>query len=171
VSGSHLRHSTRFPFQQHAPLDCCFFVCPDRPGRGECGARPTAHGAPGGQDRAGPRRVDGACPERCDAWATGVGGPADPARARLAHLLENPGDAGLATSFSWKLPVGVQAGEIAWPTPRKFPLGNLANYGYTDTVLLPVPLLEPGLPPRHLPRVANRLIRPRKSCITMQPST
>lgn len=53
---------------------------------------------------------------------------------------KNPGDAGLATSFTWKLPDGVQAGDIAWPTPRKFPLGNLANYGYTDTVLLPVPL-------------------------------
>ncbi len=32
------------------------------------------------------------------------------------------------------------AGDIAWPVPRKIPIGNLANYGYEGTVLLPVPL-------------------------------
>ncbi len=53
---------------------------------------------------------------------------------------KNPGDSGLPTELRWTLPPGVTAGEIAWPTPRKFPLGNLANYGYGDTVLLPVPL-------------------------------
>lgn len=52
---------------------------------------------------------------------------------------KNPGDSGLPTELRWTLPPGVTAGEIAWPTPRKFPLGNLANYGYGDTVLLPVP--------------------------------
>ena len=31
-------------------------------------------------------------------------------------------------------------GEIAWPVPKKIPIGNLANYGYEGTVLLPVPL-------------------------------
>ncbi|HEX5805440.1 MAG TPA: protein-disulfide reductase DsbD domain-containing protein [Macromonas sp.] len=53
---------------------------------------------------------------------------------------KNPGDSGLATTLDWQLPPGVQAGEIAWPTPKKFPLGELANYGYDGTVLLPVPL-------------------------------
>lgn len=53
---------------------------------------------------------------------------------------KNPGDSGLPTELEWQLPVGVTPGEIQWPTPRKFPLGDLANYGYDGTVLLPVPL-------------------------------
>lgn len=53
---------------------------------------------------------------------------------------KNPGDSGLPTELRWTLPAGVTAGDIAWPTPRKFPLGTLANYGYDGTVLLPVPL-------------------------------
>jgi thiol:disulfide interchange protein/DsbC/DsbD-like thiol-disulfide interchange protein len=53
---------------------------------------------------------------------------------------KNPGDSGLPTELQWTLPEGVRAGDIAWPTPRKFPLGTLANYGFDGTVLLPVPL-------------------------------
>ncbi|MFT3812531.1 MAG: protein-disulfide reductase DsbD family protein [Acidovorax sp.] len=53
---------------------------------------------------------------------------------------KNPGDSGLPTQLDWKLPPGIDAGEIAWPVPHKIPLGNLANYGYEGTVLLPVPL-------------------------------
>ena len=53
---------------------------------------------------------------------------------------KNSGDSGLATRLSWTLPAGVLAGDIAWPLPVKIPIGNLANYGYENTVLLPVPL-------------------------------
>ncbi|HEX5697975.1 MAG TPA: protein-disulfide reductase DsbD domain-containing protein, partial [Rhodoferax sp.] len=53
---------------------------------------------------------------------------------------KNSGDSGQATSLSWTLPAGVLAGDIAWPLPIKIPIGNLANYGYENTVLLPVPL-------------------------------
>ena len=53
---------------------------------------------------------------------------------------KNPGDSGLPTMLEWTLPAGVSVGEIAWPTPRKFPIGDLANYGYDGTVVLPVPL-------------------------------
>lgn len=53
---------------------------------------------------------------------------------------KNPGDSGLATSLEWNLPPGVMAGDTQWPTPKKFPLGDLANYGYEGTVLLPVPV-------------------------------
>ncbi len=65
---------------------------------------------------------------------------------QLAHQPEwhtywkNSGDSGLPTVLQWSLPVGVSAGAIAWPAPRKIPIGNLANYGYEGTVLLPVPL-------------------------------
>ena len=53
---------------------------------------------------------------------------------------KNSGDSGLPTKLEWKLPTGVLAGDIAWPMPRKYPIGTLINYGYEDTVLLPVPL-------------------------------
>jgi thiol:disulfide interchange protein/DsbC/DsbD-like thiol-disulfide interchange protein len=65
---------------------------------------------------------------------------------QLAHQPEwhtywkNSGDSGLPTQMQWTLPPGVVAGDIAWPLPRKIPIGNLANYGYEGTVLLPVPL-------------------------------
>ena len=53
---------------------------------------------------------------------------------------KNSGDSGLPTKLNWTLPAGVLAGDIAWPVPLKLPIGNLANYGYDGTVLLPVPL-------------------------------
>lgn len=53
---------------------------------------------------------------------------------------KNSGDSGLPTKLEWKLPPGVVAGEIAWPTPGKYSIGTLINYGYEGTVLLPVPL-------------------------------
>ncbi len=68
-----------------------------------------------------------------------------------AHIPEwhtywkNSGDSGLPTLLEWTLPAGISAGEIAWPTPKKIPIGTLANYGYEGTVLLPVPLtVAPG---------------------------
>lgn len=65
---------------------------------------------------------------------------------QLAHQPEwhsywkNSGDSGLPTQLEWSLPPGVVAGEIQWPIPRKYPIGHLINYGYADTVLLPVRL-------------------------------
>jgi thiol:disulfide interchange protein DsbD len=53
---------------------------------------------------------------------------------------KNPGDSGLATELAWQLPPGIVAGDIAWPVPRRIPIGPLMNFGYEDTVLLPVPL-------------------------------
>ncbi|MFT4241293.1 MAG: protein-disulfide reductase DsbD family protein [Acidovorax sp.] len=53
---------------------------------------------------------------------------------------KNSGDSGLPTELAWQLPPGLDAGEIAWPLPRKIPIGTLANYGYEGTVLLPVPV-------------------------------
>jgi thiol:disulfide interchange protein DsbD len=53
---------------------------------------------------------------------------------------KNSGDSGLPTTLQWTLPTGVTAGDIDWPLPKKIPIGNLANYGFSDSVLLPVPL-------------------------------
>ena len=65
---------------------------------------------------------------------------------QLAHQSEwhtywkNSGDSGLPTVLDWQLTPGASAGEVAWPTPKKIPIGTLANYGYEGTVLLPVPV-------------------------------
>jgi len=51
---------------------------------------------------------------------------------------KNPGDSGLATHLHWDLPPGLQAGDIAWPPPKKLRIGSLANFGFEGRVLLPV---------------------------------
>lgn len=56
----------------------------------------------------------------------------------------NPGDAGEATKIAWTLPPGLKAGEIVWATPRRLPVGPIMNYGYEDTVVLPVPIEVPA---------------------------
>ena len=53
---------------------------------------------------------------------------------------QNPGDSGLPTQLNWQLPPGLQAGDIAWPLPKKIPIGTLTNYGYEGTLLLAVPV-------------------------------
>lgn len=57
---------------------------------------------------------------------------------------KNSGDSGMPTQLTWDLPKGWLAGEIAWPTPKKIPIGPLANYGYEGTVLLPAPVTIPA---------------------------
>jgi thiol:disulfide interchange protein DsbD len=96
---------------------------------------------------------------------------------QLAHQPEwhtywkNPGDSGLPTQLQWTLPAGVSAGEIAWPVPHKIPIGNLANYGYEGTVLLPVPLtVSPEFKPSLLSRDLDVKLKAqwlvcRKECI------
>ena len=63
---------------------------------------------------------------------------------------KNAGDSGMPTELQWTLPPGVMAGDIAWPLPKKIPIGHLANYGYEGTVLLPVPLI---ITPQYKPGV------------------
>jgi thiol:disulfide interchange protein/DsbC/DsbD-like thiol-disulfide interchange protein len=53
---------------------------------------------------------------------------------------KNPGAAGLATKIEWHLPPGITAGEIQWPLPEKFPPIEVTTYGYTNEVVLLVPL-------------------------------
>ncbi|MCX7256222.1 MAG: protein-disulfide reductase DsbD family protein, partial [Polaromonas sp.] len=85
------------------------------------------------------------------AWAPEGVAPGKPVwlGLQLAHqpqwhtYWKNSGDSGLPTQFEWQLPAGITAGEIAWPTPKKIPIGTLANYGYEGAVLLPVQLTIP----------------------------
>jgi len=56
----------------------------------------------------------------------------------------NPGDAGEATTIRWTLPAGWAAGPIAWPAPRRLPVGPIMNYGYEGGVVLPVSLRVPA---------------------------
>jgi len=56
----------------------------------------------------------------------------------------NPGDSGLATKLRWNLPAGFRAGEIEWPVPQRFGVGELFNFGYDADVLLPVRLDVPA---------------------------
>ncbi|MBM3386466.1 MAG: protein-disulfide reductase [Betaproteobacteria bacterium] len=67
---------------------------------------------------------------------------------------QNPGDSGLPTQLHWQLPNGLQAGAIAWPLPKKIPIGSLANYGYEGTVLLAVPV---QVTPQFQPPLGGRL--------------
>jgi thiol:disulfide interchange protein DsbD len=53
---------------------------------------------------------------------------------------KNPGDSGLPTTLQWRLPPGLQAGDIQWPTPKKLPVGPLMNFGYEGRLLLAVPV-------------------------------
>ncbi len=82
----------------------------------------------------------------------------------------NPGDSGLPTVLEWTLPAGVTAGDIAWPTPKKIPIGNLANYGYEGTVLLPVPLtVAPGFKGEQLSvRLKASWLVCRRECIPQE---
>jgi thiol:disulfide interchange protein DsbD len=56
----------------------------------------------------------------------------------------NPGDAGEPAKITWTLPSGWRAGEIVWPAPERFPLGPIMNYGFENTLLLPVPIEIPA---------------------------
>lgn len=61
------------------------------------------------------------------------------------------GDSGLPTRLDLTLPAGWEAGEIAWPAPKRLNTGPLSNYGYEGEVILPVRI---GVPKSGPPGVA-----------------
>ena len=86
---------------------------------------------------------------------------------------QNPGDSGLPTTLRWTLPEGLQAGEIQWPLPRKFPIGTLANYGYEGRILLPVSLqidAQARLPSTVRLRLDAQWLACRQECIPQEGS-
>lgn len=56
----------------------------------------------------------------------------------------NPGDAGQPTDILWTLPLGYEAGGIAWPAPKSFSIEFITSYGYEDKVALLVPITAPA---------------------------
>jgi thiol:disulfide interchange protein DsbD len=56
----------------------------------------------------------------------------------------NPGDTGLETKIDWQLPPGFTASEMHFPTPSREPASGLMNFGYENSVLIPVDITPPG---------------------------
>jgi thiol:disulfide interchange protein/DsbC/DsbD-like thiol-disulfide interchange protein len=58
----------------------------------------------------------------------------------------NPGESGEPTKIVWTVPPGFAVSDIFWPHPERIPFGELANYGYSNDVLLRVDVtVPPGL--------------------------
>jgi len=64
----------------------------------------------------------------------------------------NPGDSGGPPAATWTLPPGMMVARIEWPAPERIDIGGLVNYGYHDSVVLPVAMavaadarMPPGL--------------------------
>jgi thiol:disulfide interchange protein DsbD len=58
---------------------------------------------------------------------------------------KNPGDSGLPTRVTWKLPTGFTAGPLQFPIPVTFDQpGDIAGYGYHDQVLLMTEITPPA---------------------------
>jgi thiol:disulfide interchange protein DsbD len=58
----------------------------------------------------------------------------------------NPGDAGEPTTIEWRLPDGVTAGALRFPTPSAIRMSGLVSYGYEDEVAL---LATVAVPPEY----------------------
>ncbi|MGN6515684.1 MAG: protein-disulfide reductase DsbD family protein [Rhizomicrobium sp.] len=56
----------------------------------------------------------------------------------------NPGEAGLPSKIEWTLPPGWKASAIAWPYPKRLPVGPLMNYGYENKVWLLTTITAPA---------------------------
>lgn len=57
---------------------------------------------------------------------------------------KNPGESGLPTEITWKLPEGVKADPIVWPAPTLFDIGGITNYGFKDEAMLLVRVTPPA---------------------------
>ena len=55
----------------------------------------------------------------------------------------NPGEAGIKTTVTWKLPAGWETGGIGYPPPARFLTSDLAGFGYADKVMFPVMVTPP----------------------------
>ena len=92
--------------------------------------------------RAGAQRVDAVEAELVADVSRAAPGQPFRIGLRLAHdphwhtYWRNPGDSGLPTRFEPTGPDGTNFGDITWPAPRRMAIGDLANYGYEDELVL-----------------------------------
>jgi len=56
----------------------------------------------------------------------------------------NPGDSGEPTGIEWQAPAGFSVGDIAWPHPERIRVGPAMSFGYSDRVVLPIPVTAPA---------------------------
>jgi thiol:disulfide interchange protein DsbD len=49
---------------------------------------------------------------------------------------QNPGDSGEAPRIAWRIPAGVTAGGLQWPTPTRLKTTAGTDYGYEGTTIL-----------------------------------
>jgi len=56
----------------------------------------------------------------------------------------NPGDSGEPPQIDWVLPAGFSVGDIAWPHPERIRVGPAMSYGYSNEVVLPIPVTAPA---------------------------
>ena len=89
---------------------------------------------------------------------------------------KNPGDSGLPTELHWSAPPGLSVGDVNWPTPVKIKIGQLANFGFENTILLPVTVevanaFRPTNPQGNVPIVLNATwLVCRQECIPQEGS-
>ncbi|MBL8300505.1 MAG: thioredoxin family protein [Rhodanobacteraceae bacterium] len=79
-----------------------------------------------------------------------VAGSANWVGLRLEHephwhtYWANAGDSGLPTRLEWILPPGWSAAPVDWPAPERLRVGELFNFGYSGTTVLPVAITLPA---------------------------
>jgi len=56
----------------------------------------------------------------------------------------NPGDSGMPPQVRWNLPAGFRAGDIQWPVPERLGSGSVIDFGYRESVVLPVEIQTPA---------------------------
>lgn len=56
----------------------------------------------------------------------------------------NPGDSGMPPQVRWKLPAGFRAGDVQWPAPERLGSGSVIDFGYPESVVLPVEIQTPA---------------------------
>ena len=110
-----------------------------------------AHAQPAAQKSAGgPVRVEAVEVELVARESAVVPGQPLTLGLRIRHdphwhtYWRNPGDSGLATQLELAMPQGFAAGEIQWPAPERLFIPPLANYGYEDEIVLPLPVSVPA---------------------------
>lgn len=77
----------------------------------------------------------------------------------------NPGDSGLPTKLSWRLPPGWSASAFEWPAPQRIVVPPLTSFGYGGDVTLPLTLTAPDEPGKAVLRATADWLECAEICI------